>query len=800
MQNHFSAPSVPWSVCLPEFFRTRNGYGIEDKLHLLFFDVDDCRKVRYDFYSAATDLFKESFSKQYYDWCEKNGLLLTGHFMAEDSMLTQTQWSGDTMAHYEFMHWPGIDKLGRNLHEIVTCKQVSSAVDQLGKERSFCEVFGCVGGQVSFFHRKWIADWQASLGISFINHHLSLYSMRGERKRDFPANLFYQQPWWEDEREFSDYQARLCAAVSEGTREVDILLLQPLSTVWAEYSPLHGEGGYAIENSYDWSFAQMSRALMASKLDFHYGNDTLMAGHAAVEGGKLRVGKHAYSSIVVPLSSNLAASTLALLKDAADGGCTVIFVGGVPGLVDGSPAEVNVPGAIVKSSIHEMVEALSELFPNRIKVTDKLSGQNSGTVYVHCRKMDGSLRYLLVNTDAAREVHATVEIPGAGPLAAFDLFDGSSYKLTAPGGRFDVTLAPAGSLLIISGDEAKEAGGNLPFVLGSGAAFGELPRELPVAYVERFDCEVVEENVLVLNDFALEMDGKLAYEGPVCGAWHTHFYPAADGTPFKATYTFHSECEVDRCFAAIEVAENLDRITLNGEELRPLKSRGELGPLDTEKSWKDINFTKVPLPKLQIGANTLVIEGQKVSNITGPGFHVAVEDSSKHLPTEAEEIYICGNFSVKKSAEGRLFISHWTRPTGRNLTREGFPFYSGRIRLSSRFGLPDEGHGRVMLALNNAFAASVTVRLNGTECGTLRWPPYMIDVTDAASTGENRLEVEIATTLVNAFGPNRTSKVKDVLWLAPQSFITMSEITESYQLFDFGLESASVFVVPDSVG
>ncbi|HAH88327.1 MAG TPA: glycoside hydrolase, partial [Armatimonadetes bacterium] len=128
---------------------------------------------------------------------------MTGHFMAEDSLCEQTKWSGDVMSHYQLMHWPGVDKLSRHIEQVVTIKQVASVVDQLQKERSFCEVFGCVGGQVSFFHRKWIADWQAALGISFVNHHLSLYSMRGERKRDYPANLFYQQPWWEDERGFS---------------------------------------------------------------------------------------------------------------------------------------------------------------------------------------------------------------------------------------------------------------------------------------------------------------------------------------------------------------------------------------------------------------------------------------------------------------------------------------------------------------------------------------------------------------------------------------------------------------------
>ncbi|MDD4153633.1 MAG: glycoside hydrolase, partial [bacterium] len=114
--------------------------------------------------------------------------------------------------------------------------------------------------------------------------------MRGERKRDYPANLFYQQPWWEDEREFADYQGRLCAFASEGERLTDILVLQPLASVWSEYSPLHTTNQFAVEEIYDRPFAAISHRLLEQKLDFHYGNENLMMTYGAVKNDLLYVG------------------------------------------------------------------------------------------------------------------------------------------------------------------------------------------------------------------------------------------------------------------------------------------------------------------------------------------------------------------------------------------------------------------------------------------------------------------------------------------------------------------------------
>ncbi|MFA7373189.1 MAG: glycoside hydrolase [bacterium] len=788
------APAVPWSDYLPDFFQKMKGYDIRRHLPSLFFETSNYRKIRFDFYDAATELFKESFTRQYYEWCRKNNLIMTGHFMCEDTLWAQTLWSGDVMSHYEYMTWPGIDKLGRHLEQVVTVKQVSSVVDQLEKERAFSEVFGCMGGQCSFFHRKWIGDWQAALGISFVNHHLSLYSMRGERKRDYPANLFYQQPWWEDEREFADYQGRLCAFASEGERLTDILVLQPLASVWSEYSPLHTTNQFAVEEIYDRPFAAISHRLLEQKLDFHYGNENLMMTYGAVKNDLLYVGACFYTCVLVPPSLNIKEQTLALLQCYSAAGGKLIFCGTPPMLVDGEEAEIDFPGAIVAATLEEAVSLVSGLFPHRIKATDKLTGDNAPSVYIHSRRVGNTLRHLLVNTDEKREIQAQIEVPGCSQsaLAAFDLCTGDLYRLSADNDTIDVTLYPAASLLLISGEEAEEADKDVPAFLGSGAAFFDPDHKLPQPVIEDFDCELLEENVLLLNDFTLEMNGRKVYEGPVCGAWHKYFYAAPDGTPFKATYECCSESAIDGCFAVIEMAENLETIIFNGRPVHPLKAPGQAGAFDPQQSWKDVNFTRVPLPPLQEGINTLIIEGKKVNNITGPACHNRVEDWQEHQPTEAEEVYLCGRFSLKRVSGGRYVIIPFKQPFGRNLTEEGFPFYSGRMRLQTTFTMEKEAQKRVFLQLDDVSAACVRVRVNGQECGTLRWEPFILDISAAVKLGDNTLEIEAVTTLVNALGPNRRAGIKEEAYVGPHSFIAMARFKGGYELFDFGIGSAKI--------
>ena len=233
---------MPWTKGFARIFEGKFGYDLIPHLPSLFFDTGNYRKVRYHYWRAITEQFVEAYSKQIYEWCDAHNLKLTGHYLYEDSLQQQIPVSGAVMPHYEYMHYPGIDHLRRNIADLVTPKQLDSVVCQLGKERALSETYGCSGQNLSFEGRKWIGDWQCVLGINFLNPHLSSYTLRGARKRDYPPDIFYQQPWWPHNALIDDYNSRLSYALSQGERVVDLLVVHPIGSAWSVFRPQNPQG------------------------------------------------------------------------------------------------------------------------------------------------------------------------------------------------------------------------------------------------------------------------------------------------------------------------------------------------------------------------------------------------------------------------------------------------------------------------------------------------------------------------------------------------------------------------------
>ena len=118
-------PGAAWSLELPEFFRRSNAYELADHLPELFFPVEGAEKLRFDYHQTLLRLFLLAYTLPIYQWCERNRLALTGHFEGEDTLALQVHSIGAAMPHYEYMHIPGIDHLGRYITSPVLPKQAS---------------------------------------------------------------------------------------------------------------------------------------------------------------------------------------------------------------------------------------------------------------------------------------------------------------------------------------------------------------------------------------------------------------------------------------------------------------------------------------------------------------------------------------------------------------------------------------------------------------------------------------------------------------------------------------------------
>ena len=99
----YSFSSLPWTDRMPELFRKKYGYDLIDHLPELFFEVrgEEVSRTRLNFFDLATGLFVNAFSKQIGEWCDKHGLVFTGHVLCEDTVLAQRMRVGAAMRFYE---------------------------------------------------------------------------------------------------------------------------------------------------------------------------------------------------------------------------------------------------------------------------------------------------------------------------------------------------------------------------------------------------------------------------------------------------------------------------------------------------------------------------------------------------------------------------------------------------------------------------------------------------------------------------------------------------------------------------
>ena len=206
--------ALPLSFNTLAEFRRRNGYDLAGEIASLYWDVGEYRKVRFDYWQTLHDLWKENFMRPMFEWCDRNGLEFTGHWMEHE---WPAPWiTPDDASLYAFEHVPGIDMLegaelrakGKDPHMLFTIKQVASVSHQLGR-RAFCEAYGVSGWDSTFEHYKRFGDWLLANGVNFIDQHLAYSTVRGARKRDHPQSFTDVSPWWPYYRTHADHLARV---------------------------------------------------------------------------------------------------------------------------------------------------------------------------------------------------------------------------------------------------------------------------------------------------------------------------------------------------------------------------------------------------------------------------------------------------------------------------------------------------------------------------------------------------------------------------------------------------------------
>ena len=785
----FPCFSVPFTNNLEQEFNAVYGYDLVDCLEKLFFDLDGYSHVRRDFYEMLTNRFIRSFTKPYNDWCNANGLTFTGHLIHEDFLTTQPEWTGAVMPHYAHMEMPGIDKLGSDPNYLLTVKQLTSVTEQLGK-RSLCEAFGCTGHQFGPAEIKRVADWLCVLGINFINPHLTLYSARGERKRDYPPDFSWRQPWYEVSRACFDHISRVCHLMDSGKVETDVLIVHPIQSVWAEYSPMHkmnptfsiwapknenaGQNFITETEYYQKPFLDLSNQLLEAGINYHYGDEMILADYGRFEDGVV-VGQCSYRKIIVPPVSVLRNHTIALLVQMAErfGKDSVVFIGKIPDCI---PNEKRHLFSIVDSPKVAVLMLIKER-KMPVEVRDIHSGQISDKVFYRCcRDENGQKTVFITNTSRDRSYDVRLRLPYDHAPVVMDTVTGDYYQVpgnvTDNGYVCNLHLKVGGSAMFV---EVASASLKMASVLQSGAVFASDLKGIKTILspvMELTECNVLPLDVVnyVAGDCELK-------NRPVESIWHSSFYRLENGTPFEAEYAFYvAKVPENPVVALIEMARNLDEVQVNGMTIRKIQKGNTV-------RYFDGCFDTVVLDNLQEGRNTIRIRGRKCSNINGIGSHTRVPTGTYHPSTEVECVYLCGEFGVANRGGGKYEIVEPTEHLVGSTAKSLQPFYLGSMKCS--FDL-DAATCRIRV---DGRAHAAQLRINGDVKATAYITPFEFDIPEGS---QGRAEIRIYNSLENTFGPLHLSGRANMAMMGPVYFPDMKRYTAEPELFDYGIWSISM--------
>jgi hypothetical protein len=783
-----------WSKGLPDAVRSRHGYDLLDRLPLLFFRGPGYAKVRHQYRRTLNLLFVHAFSKQCYDWCEAAGIRLTGHYLAEDSLQSQLETGGATMPHYEYEQMPGIDFLClRHNHEL-TLKQVSSAARQLGRKQVLSELFGVTGQQCTFEDQKWIGDYHLVMGVTFFCQHLFLYSMRGERKRDYPPTISYQNAYWPYYGRLNNYFSRIGYALSQGEAVAHILVLHPIGSAYAAFSARHGgrPGLPATDNSeveaLDEELLRLLQSLMQLHRDFDFGDEEIMERHASVKGAKLNLGQMTYGVVIVPPSISWRSTTFELLKRFAARG-KVIFVEPVPTMVDAEESKElarllkrkNV--TVVGNHRGELEAALQKVHVRDASLMHG-HGEAPALLYMH-RIVNGKDVYFIANTDRHATIPTRARLRGKGAVVLYDAM--ADERRVVPSRQdgdcvvCDLLLPPVGACLLIVGGNAR----GLREQVWPGEATGVIPLS------NTWQHQRVGPNVLTLDIASVEADGvdpgaRVVYRvrrdlHDAMGFARLHdLQPwrviqqgvkTDSGKRVRLRFEFESEIDGGGRDLAVVIEQGMgNRLAVNGQ------------PVSMEtKAWQfDVHFRRIPIAEH-------VVRGTNAIEIT--------YDSYDFLDM-VEEVYLVGDFGVRMQTAAQPVLTDEPRAlcTG-NWVDQGYPFFGGRMLYRQELDLTKDPGCRYRLRLYRPSGSCFVVRVNGEEAGFLASEPWHVDITDALREGTNAIEVEVVSTIRNIFGPLHLRDYRR--WIGPWEFVQDGNWEAPYHFHPYGILEGALIEVAE---
>lgn len=789
---------LPWTDDFEDTFKAAYGESLVDHLPELLWDLPngEISLTRYHYHDHISERFAEAFADNCGAWCDAHGIALTGHMMEEPTLHSQTAAIGDCMRSYRSFGIPGIDMLCARF-EFTTAKQCQSAVHQYGKPGMMSELYGVTGWDFDFRGHKLHGDWQAALGVTVRVQHLSWVSMKGTAKRDYPASISYQSPWYKEYAYVEDHFGRVNTALTRGKPFVKVAVVHPVESYWLHWGP--NEQTQLIRDKLDGNFQSVTDWLLRGNIDFDYICESTFPAQCRQGGAPLRVGEMAYDVVIVPECETLRSTTLDRLEAFQAAGGKLLFMGDAPKYEDAKPSARG--KALFDKSLRigfNRGALLDALYEDRTVEIRNFSGAYTGNL-IHQVRRDTDGLWLFIshanepyNKDVANAQGIHIYVKGKYKAELWDTITGEvgPIRYSNRGGKTHIimNLYDYDSALLYLRDTEEDSGYEpeaIPAPTPVGikrmnrgyAAWAKADTTAPVADIPMtVPYTLSEPNALLLDTARYALDDeelnpteeilridaavrrRLGFPAGKAQPWVMENKPAEHTVTLE--FTVHSEIDYEAPYVALEDAD-VATITWNGEAVTA----------KPEGYYVDLSIQKVALPPLRKGDNILTV--------TIP---FAVRSN-------CEAMYLLGNFGVRVA--GRLLtVTALPETVGfSDLTYQGLPFYGGAI--SYRIPVESAEDWSAIVKVPHYTAAVNTVEVDGEKRAVIAYPPYEGEI-GVIPAGTHEITVTAYISRRNCFGDVHNADEK-YSWQGPAAWVTSgSSWTYEYRLRRTGILTTPV--------
>lgn len=747
--NVASPGGIRWTPDLFDVFSEQWGYDLKEVLPLLVEESGNWKQVRHNYMETLTQLFIDRWAKPWFEYCERKGMVWTGHYWEHG--WPDMSHGGDNMAMYAWHQMPAVDMLFNQFNDshpqaqfgnVRAVKELRSVANQMGYVRTLSETYGGGGWDETFQDMKRLGDWEYVLGVNFMNQHLSHMTIVGARKYDYPPVFTSLSPWWSDYKTQNDYFARLSLLLSQGEQLNDLLVLEPTTSAWLYFS-YPGSNPRIMDVGQ--SFQTFVTTLEKHQVEYDLGSENIIKDHGKVKNGAFVVGKREYKKVVLPpKTESLNAFTFQLIKKFVDGGGELVLFS-TPTLIDGKESpELNDFFARNESRIRSYPElterVMDESFRNDNIRFEDCTGNN---LYHHRRTYEDGELLFFVNASLTEEAGGRIAVRGKNCLE-LDGMSGEIYRYPHSENGESVeakfSLPPAGSLILfVSSSEDGLQYEFKPKMANARVLDAETPVEI----------KRLADNVLTLDFCDLVIDGNEEgrfYTVEACNRLYRHFGmndPWNSAVQYRRAivekdtfrtgniqmrYTFDVSGNMDgRKMKLVSEQPDVWQVKMNGKAVSPLAGGSFL---DSRFGTYEIGAYVKP------GTNTVELSVDPMS-----------------IYAEIAPVYVFGDFALESAPAGWVMKEPAARLDTGSWKEQGMPFYSWGMAYSKNYDIQDMS-ARYALQLNEWRGTVAEVFVNNRKAGVIAYQPYRFDLSPYLEEGDNKIEVRVIGSLKNLFGPH----------------------------------------------